>query len=147
MIEEVFKRAFGWWLLAEDICIRLTMPPMDVAASDRQFERLLRESWLWSSVENLAGKIRGGWLDSMLRSWTVRVRDERPADPAGNVLALPAIASVMRISAATTLAVQALKPAGSDPLSWCVPVAVGIGGLILPWVASRIPRATESEKP
>ena len=143
----MFKRAFGWWLVAEDICIRLTMPPTDVAASDRQFERLLRESWLWSSAENLAGKIRGAWLDSRFRSWTVRVRDDGPADPAGTVLALYAVAWVMRISAMTTLAVQWVKPAGIDPLSWCVPVAVGIGGLILPWVASRIPQATEFEKP
>jgi hypothetical protein len=66
----VFTRAFGWWFLAEEICQRLTMPRTDIAASDRECERLLLDSVLWSSGGHVARKVEAAWSDSLLRRWT-----------------------------------------------------------------------------
>jgi hypothetical protein len=137
------KRSYGWWLLAEDLCAHLTMPPTDVVASDRQFERLLRGSRSWSFAGSLAGKIRVAWLDSRLRSWTRRLKSDWPSE---SDVALNTVAWVMRVAAVTTLAVQALRPAGFDPLSWAVPVAIGVGSLIPPRIAGRLTRSNRPEK-
>ena len=71
------KRIWAWWLLAEQICGTLTVPPIDVAAVDRDVAGLVRESWLSSRAESFASKIRAAWLDSACRA-SVRVLTGNP---------------------------------------------------------------------
>jgi hypothetical protein len=46
----------------------LTAPKIDVAATDRDVEALVGESWLSSRAESFAAKIRAAWLDSTCRA-------------------------------------------------------------------------------
>jgi len=62
------RRVWAWWLLAEQVCGTLTAPRIDVAASDREVEALIGESWLFSCAESFASKIRAAWLDSTCRA-------------------------------------------------------------------------------
>jgi hypothetical protein len=131
----VFKRAFGWWFLAEDSCGRLTMPRTDVDAADRPFERLLLHSSLWSIGDRLARSLRAAWLDSKVQSVTQTfARDPTLSEP---VLALRVLGCVTTISALTTLGAQALVAGRFEPLSWMLPLAVAIGGMVLSGISSR----------
>jgi hypothetical protein len=62
------KRLSAWWSLAERACASIVEPRIDVAASDRDIERLLRGSWIVSTIESLAAKLHAAWLDSLCRS-------------------------------------------------------------------------------
>jgi hypothetical protein len=132
----VFRRAFGWWFLAEDVCRQLTFPRTDVDATDRQFERLLLESSLWSFGDRIARNVRAGWLDSKLRSVThTFVRDGKLSEP---VPALQFLGCMMTIAAVTTLGAQTFVAGRLEPLGWAAPLIVAIGGVVLSRIASRI---------
>jgi hypothetical protein len=64
-VDRVIRGTWGWWLLAERFCSRITTPAIDVAAADRAVEALLRDSWLWSRGQSLASKVQAAWLDSI----------------------------------------------------------------------------------
>jgi hypothetical protein len=140
----MLKRAFGWWFLAEDICGQLTMPRADLDMADRQFERLLLESSLWSFGDRIARKVRAGWLDSAFRSVAhTLTRDGASLQPRAGassdpVLAWQVVGFVTAIGAVTTLGAQALVAGRFEPLSWALPVAVAIGAVVLSRIAVRI---------
>ena len=62
------KRLSRWWEAAERACGLIVEPRIDVAASDRDIEKLLRDSWIGSTGESLAAKLHAAWLDSVCRS-------------------------------------------------------------------------------
>jgi len=61
-------RLAAFWSAAERACGSLFEPPIDVSASDRAIEALLRASWIASMAESLAAKLHAAWLDSRCRS-------------------------------------------------------------------------------
>jgi hypothetical protein len=61
------RRAWAWWLLAEEVCGKITAPKVDVAAADAEVEALIRGSWLWSCGESVAAKLQAAWRDSRCR--------------------------------------------------------------------------------
>src|SRR5262249_53236996 len=72
----VIRRAFGWWVLAEDVFARLTTPPgppgeephSDPGEGPRSdIDQLLKESRLWSIGLKLDTAVRTAWRDSRLR--------------------------------------------------------------------------------
>jgi hypothetical protein len=139
----VFRRAFRWWFLAEDICGQLAVPRTDLDAADRKFERLLLESTLWSFGDRTARKVRAGWLESKSRSLTQTFASDGASS--GPVFALQILGCVTAIAAVTTLGAQAFVAGRFEPLSWALPLAVAIGGVVLSRIASRI-RAVEHRK-
>jgi len=58
----------AWWSLAERVCESIFEPRIDVSASDRDIETLLRGSWIVSTGESFAAKLHAAWLDSICRS-------------------------------------------------------------------------------
>jgi len=56
-----------WWRAAERVCAALAAPQTDIAASDRDVEALLRESWLWRRGESFSARIGAAWRDSTCR--------------------------------------------------------------------------------
>jgi hypothetical protein len=131
----VSRRAFGWWFLAEDICDQLTLPRTDVEAADRQFERLLLESFVWSFGDRIARKVRASWLDSTLRSVAGTIAMDGALSE--RLLALRVLGCVTTVAAVTTLGAQALVAGRLEPLSWALPLAVAIGGVVLSRIAGR----------
>ena len=68
-IDNPTARTWAWWLLAEQLCGRITAPAIDVAAADRAVEALIRDSWLWSRGQSLASIVQAAWLDSSCRAF------------------------------------------------------------------------------
>jgi hypothetical protein len=62
------KRLAAWWSAAESACASLFEPRIDVSASDREVEALLRGSWIGSIGESFASKLDAAWRDSRCRS-------------------------------------------------------------------------------
>jgi len=111
------------------------MPRTDVDAADRPFERLLLESSLWSIGDRLARSLLAAWLDSKVRSVTPTLAREGTLSEPVHVLQV--LGSVTTIVAVTTLGAQALAAGRFEPLSWMLPLAVAIGGVVLSGIASR----------
>jgi hypothetical protein len=134
----VFKRAFGWWLLAVAACESITTPRTDVAASDRACERLLMDSALWSSCEHVAAAIDRAWPDSWITrrmraasgSWTASEPVQRQR----------AVGWMMTVAALTTLALLAFSGERA-PLDWMVPAAVAVAGVVVMLIADPKPAA------
>jgi len=61
-------RLAAWWASAERACGSVFDPRIDVRASDREIEALLRASWIGSTSESLASKLHAAWLDSRCRA-------------------------------------------------------------------------------
>ena len=111
------------------------MPQTDFDAADRRFEQLLLESSLWSFGDRIARKVRAGWLESTFRSLTQTfARDPASPEPG----ALQVLGLVTSIAAVTTLGARAFVAGRFEPLSWALPLAVAIGGVVLLAIASRI---------
>jgi hypothetical protein len=62
------KGLAAWWDLIERACGSVFEPRIDVSASDREIEALLRASWIGSIGESLASTLHAAWLDSRCRS-------------------------------------------------------------------------------
>ena len=61
------RRGWAWWLLAEEVCGKITTPKVHVAAADAEVEALIRDSWVWSCGESVASKLQAAWVDSTCR--------------------------------------------------------------------------------
>jgi hypothetical protein len=127
-------RAFGWFVLAEHIGKRLTMPPTDIRASDRECGQLLMDSALWSSGERLARRAHAAWQDSLLRRWT-------QAASSGWTQSNPvhlrrAVGWMMTVSGATALLLQAIA-SPREPFVWILPAGVAAAGVVLSGTAGR----------
>ena len=61
-------RLAAWWALSVRVCASLFDPRIDVEASDREVEALLRASRIGSLGESLAAKLHAAWLDSRCRA-------------------------------------------------------------------------------
>src|ERR1700687_1576167 len=68
-VDNVVRRIFAWWFVAERVWAQVALPKTDVAAGDRDVEAVLRASWLWSCGESFAAKVHAAWLDSRCRAW------------------------------------------------------------------------------
>jgi len=62
------NRLAAWWGLAQRACGSVFEPRIDVSASDREIEALLRASWIGSISKSLASRFHAAWLDSRCRS-------------------------------------------------------------------------------
>jgi hypothetical protein len=67
-IDNAMTRTWAWWRLAERFCGSIATPKVDVATADRHVDALIRDSWLWSSVQSFASKLQTAWLDSHSRT-------------------------------------------------------------------------------
>jgi hypothetical protein len=138
-----FRRAFNWWFFAEYVCSRLSTPSTDVGASDRQFERLLEDSRLWSFGARRGASLQAAWSESQLRSWMRAATRGWSPEPA---VRLRVVGWIMAVGAVTTVLVQTLRPSRMDPLGWTLPAAIASSGVVVSFAAGRIARATNSDE-
>jgi hypothetical protein len=137
------RRAFGWFVLAEHIGQRLTMPRTDIRASDRECEQLFLDSALWSCGERFARRVHAAWQNSLLRRWTQAASSGwTESDP---VHLLRAVGWTMTVSAATALLLQTIREP-REPLVWILPAGVAAAGVALSGTAGRR-RAAGFDKP
>jgi hypothetical protein len=127
------------WQCAVELAAGLTTPRADVAASDRTFEALMRDSWLLSIVHAAAASGRGWWRHARSRTWSLRLgaawaaltRTERVR--VAGMLAL--------VAGLTAEAAQAARPMPVGPLSWVLPIAIAALGFLASIAAGPLARA------
>jgi hypothetical protein len=131
----VNRRVFAWWFVAENIARGLTMPRIDVTATDRSVERVVMESRLGSIGRRAAQMFGASWTDSTCRSWAIAIaNDWRALDSSAT---LRATGWTMTVAAATTLMEQWLGAGRQEPTTRVLPILVAACGLVFWWLSGR----------
>jgi hypothetical protein len=139
----MWKRLFGWWLLAEDTLGVLSAPRPDIQRSDREVDQLFRESWLFTAARGMAAKAGQAWADSRaIAAIRTLGADLLPPEPAARVRVVGVLALVASV---TGLGVQALKPIPLGPRTWIVPALTAAAGVLVALAAAPIARALEDK--
>lgn len=112
----------------------LTSPAPDVAANDRDVERLFEHSVFAAGWHRADRAVAAAWRESRLRQatrWTRRLEA---------IEAIQGVGVALATAACVALIVNALKPVPNGPFVWVVPVvalAFGVGMLAAPVVLVR----------
>ena len=125
----VFTRTGAWLSLVEHIAGRLTRPPADGAAIDRNVERILGGSRLLGALGGAGAAFGCAWDDSRARRIAHRLLYRWMA--IGKTQQLRSAAWSAAIAGATALIAQELKPMADGRLTWIVPLGfIVVGGVL-----------------
>jgi hypothetical protein len=124
----------GWWVFTRRAIDALTEPPGDAAGCDRDITYLARSSRLCTTARRLVSRIDEDWRGSRSRSALLTLRRSlAPAQRAGQRAAGWTIA----VASVTALMLNAVRPVSPGPLTWVVPAACSLVGVLLMAVAAR----------
>ena len=134
----VSARTGAWLSLVEHIAGRLTRPPTDAVAIDRNVERMLGGSRLLRALVSAGALFGCAWDDSGARRVADRVLYRWMA--IGKTQQLRGAAWSAAMAGATALIAQELKPMPDGPLSWIVPLGFIVAGGLLTAAMTPIAR-------
>jgi len=138
-------RLLRWSRLAEAAVASLAAPRIDVAASDRQADDLVRSSSLFAAGRACGEVVGAAWRDSITRELVSRI--EREAIPPSGARCVRAVAAVVTIAATARLMLQLITPGAIGPLNWVLPAAAAVSALAAILWADPIARALKDRKP
>ena len=133
----------GWWFFTRSALEGLTRPKADIAACDRDVERLAHDSRLGALLHDVSRSIDAAAANSMMRK---------------SVVSLAAVLSpstmtgwrmggwIAVVSGLTILGLDAIKPTPIGPLSWLLPSIIVIAGLLTMMLAGPLARAADDRR-
>ena len=110
----------------------------------QSLERLARASWIGSLADRAAAAIGREWRRSRSRAAVLALGGLlMPSPPAATVRVA---GWTITVASATTLILNAIKPASPGPLSWVVPAVVGVAGVLLMAASAPLGRAYDDRR-
>jgi hypothetical protein len=133
----------GWWLFTRSALEGLTRPRADVDACDRDVERLAHDSRLGAALHRCSRTVDAAWHSSLLRREAAAVIAElSPSAVAGWRMS----GWIAVVAGGTILGLDAIKPIPVGPLSWLLPSAIVLAGLVTMMLAATLARAAADRR-